>query len=110
MRRAEALLDLGRLEEADAALAEALQGAAEHDVLPLAWRVHFQRAQLRQLQGRPEAASEAAAARAIVHELAARVPDEALRRNFLAQTAARLETLAGASAPPGRSTANSPHS
>jgi DNA-binding CsgD family transcriptional regulator len=94
--RGEALAALQRWPEAEAALQAALEGAARQGVRPLLWRIHLALGKLYQTQGRQEEAEQAfAAARTIIEELAANVPDPVLRDNFLQRA---LEMLPSAPA------------
>ncbi len=82
--RGEALTALQQWPEAEAALQAAQQGAARQGARPLLWRIQVALGQLYQAQARSEEAERAfATARAIIEELAANVPDPALRDNFL---------------------------
>ncbi len=59
--------------------------------LPLLWRIHSSLGKLYRVQGRHEEADvEFVAARQVVEDLAARVPDQYLRDNFLKQATAQL--------------------
>jgi tetratricopeptide (TPR) repeat protein len=81
--RGRALAALGRYAEAEAALRAVLDGAGGFPVLQ--WRAHAELAHVYQAQGRRAAAARtgaARAARAVIDELAATVPDPALRRAF----------------------------
>ncbi len=90
--RAEALAALGRMAEAESLLHAELAAARERGCLPLLWRLHLAlgrcyRVEVRRL----EAGREFAAARTLIEELAAKVPDESvaeldgcsLREHFL---------------------------
>jgi DNA-binding NarL/FixJ family response regulator len=80
-----ALAELGRHEQASAALMVARDEAAWSGARPLLWRVESARARLAQGRGEgKEAAQARASARAIIEALAARVPDVALRATLLA--------------------------
>jgi DNA-binding NarL/FixJ family response regulator len=89
--RGEALMALGRLEEAEPVLLTARQLAAEQAARPALWRIESRLAALYHRQGLRAAADAAtAASRAIVTELADDVPDEALREAFLRRAADHL--------------------
>ncbi|HEX6738368.1 MAG TPA: AAA family ATPase, partial [Vicinamibacteria bacterium] len=89
--RGEALAALGRAGEAEAALRTALEGASAQALPPLLWRLHAALARLFQAMGRrDEAEREAAAGRAIIEELAAGLPDLALRETFHQRAIAQL--------------------
>ncbi len=82
--RAMALLALGDLPAAERALAQARDEALSNDALPLMWRVHAAMGGLHRRQRNRTAARAAfAAARVCAGELAARVPDDALRASLL---------------------------
>jgi predicted ATPase len=82
--RGEALTALGRFAEAEQALATASEVAIWCGARPLLWRIHAALARLHLARGHHEDAEQATkAAQAIVSELAASVPDEALRDIFL---------------------------
>ncbi|HEX5506271.1 MAG TPA: LuxR C-terminal-related transcriptional regulator, partial [Thermomicrobiales bacterium] len=82
--RADAMTALGRLDAAEAALLAA-QGIADTlGARPWGWRIHLALGRLHlRRRDRERAARECAAGRALVEELAAEVPDAALRRTFL---------------------------
>jgi DNA-binding CsgD family transcriptional regulator len=97
--RGEALTSLGRYDEAERALTSARAEATEQGARPLLWRIeaaigHVHRAERRRLEAR----RSFEVARAIAEELAAKVPDDGLRTNFLE----RLETLVPSGPPPTR--------
>jgi tetratricopeptide (TPR) repeat protein len=84
--RGEALTALGRTDEAEVELHAAQETAHALGVLPMLWRIHVALGKLYRATARPEEAEgEFRAARAIIEELAANIPDEALRENFLQQ-------------------------
>jgi DNA-binding NarL/FixJ family response regulator len=84
--RGAALAALGRLDEAEAALLAARDGATRHGFRPLVWRLELALGQVYRAERRlPEADRAFAAARAVVDDLAAGVPDEALRQTFQRQ-------------------------
>ncbi len=82
--RGNALAALGRSNEAEAALLDARAGAQEQGRRPLLWRIRARLGNLYRMQDRrSEAEQEFAGARALIHELAAPLSDEALRNTFL---------------------------
>jgi hypothetical protein len=83
--RGEALTALGRHAEAGRTLAVAHDAAVLGGARPLLWRILAARGRLEEAEGRKDdARGWFATARAIVTELAAAVPDDALRTRFLA--------------------------
>jgi predicted ATPase/DNA-binding CsgD family transcriptional regulator len=85
--RGQALAALGRTAEAEATLQAASASAREQGLRPLLWRILLAQGQLYQTQARKADAEQAfAAARAIIEELAAALPDEPLRAAFLSST------------------------
>lgn len=79
----QALLALGRSEEAEAALRRACADAVATDALPILWRAQAALGHAhRSLRQRAAARAAFDAARALADELAARVPDETLREAF----------------------------
>jgi tetratricopeptide (TPR) repeat protein len=83
--RAKALTALGRFADAERALDAAHEAAAWSGARPLLWRIGTARARLAEARGQPEAAAQAfAEAQAVINELAASVPDDALRTTLLA--------------------------
>ncbi|HEU5431464.1 MAG TPA: LuxR C-terminal-related transcriptional regulator [Thermomicrobiales bacterium] len=87
----ECLMALGRREEAGERLRATLRIATDRGLLPLQWRSHLALGRWHAAAGDDAAASEQhQAARAIVERLAAAVPDEALRDEFLAHAATLL--------------------
>jgi len=89
--RGEALAALRRASEAESVLRAARDGAVEQGMRPLLWRIHVALGNLYRTQARREEAERVlSAARAIIEELAASVPDEELRNTFLSQAARRL--------------------
>jgi adenylate cyclase len=87
--RGQALLALGRLEEAEAELQAALVAAQAFDTRPITWRLHAALGQLYRSAGKPEQAErEFSAAHRIVEELAAQIPDTGLRENFMSRAVA----------------------
>jgi DNA-binding CsgD family transcriptional regulator len=88
--RAEALLGLARLEEADAALDQLLREEVRLVPPALLWRAHALRGRLLSTQGRRSEARDAyQAARTTIDAIGQRIDDEELRRDFL-QRAHRL--------------------
>lgn len=84
--RGEALIALGEghAKEAQAALGVARDVAMAQGARPMLWRIHLALGTLYQTQGNKEAAQdEFVAARCIIEALAAEVPDQQLRKNFL---------------------------
>lgn len=89
--RGEALATLGRTAEAEVALRAAREAAREQGSHPLLWQLHVSLGALFQAQGRREEAErEYVAARAVVEEMAASIPDEALRGQFRENALARI--------------------
>jgi tetratricopeptide (TPR) repeat protein len=75
----------GDLEAANAAYAEALASAEAIGLRRLTWRIQQSLAEVETQRGNPaEAARHAAAAAALVNEIAAALPTESLRQSFLA--------------------------
>src|SRR5690606_3074801 len=96
--RAEALAALGRVGEAEAALAAARAGAAAQDALPLLWRIEALHGRwLRRARRRADARAALARARSIIDGLAAAVPDPEARATFLREAAALVPPAAPAS-------------
>lgn len=89
--RGDALAALGQGPAADTALVEARAAAQARGIRPLLWRIRVALGQLYQAEARPlDAAREFTAARALIEELAASVPDESLRSGFLAAATAPM--------------------
>jgi DNA-binding CsgD family transcriptional regulator len=89
--RGEALLGLGQIFEAETALRAAQEAAYAQGLRPLQWRSCVSLGKLYQNQGHQEEAEQLfATARSIIEELAANVPDEQLREQFLSQATAML--------------------
>jgi non-specific serine/threonine protein kinase len=95
--RGKALAALARPAEAEIALQLALEGATDKGISSLRWRTQVTLGQFYNAQGRQAAAEGAfAAARTLIDELAAQIPDEpfdlveggSLRPHFLEQTSA----------------------
>jgi len=81
--KGEALAANGRTEDACSLLHSAIENARATGERFLLWRIHARLGQLYRTMGRPEAAGkEFSAARALIDELAATVPDETLRDQF----------------------------
>jgi DNA-binding CsgD family transcriptional regulator len=81
--RSEALVALGRYAEAELAFDQARREAAEQGARPLMWRVDAAAGHAHRLQRqRLEARRAFDAARAIAEELAAKLPDDAMRADF----------------------------
>jgi DNA-binding CsgD family transcriptional regulator/tetratricopeptide (TPR) repeat protein len=89
--RADALAAIGRLEESEALLREALDLAVTQGARPMLWRLHAALGKVFRLQERHgETESACATARGVVESLAAAIPDEALRDVFLRGAITRL--------------------
>jgi len=92
--RGEALVALGQLAEAETTLKAACAVVAEQGKKPLLWRLLVSLGKLCHLQKRfAEAEAHSLAAREVVTELAASIPDEALRANFSRQAGALVSPL-----------------
>lgn len=84
MLKGEALAALGSLDEAASLLQVAIENARAQDERFLLWRVHASLGRLYQALNQPfEAQKEISAARKLIEELAATIPDKALKDNFL---------------------------
>jgi DNA-binding CsgD family transcriptional regulator len=80
-----ALIGLGRMDDAEAALLEARRGALEGGVKPWLWQIQRDLAALYQASGRhADADREAREADVVVEELAATIDDPLLRERFVA--------------------------
>lgn len=89
--RGEALLALGRTEEAEAALQGAAAEAARHSMRSLLWQVQRSLGMVYQSCGREHDALLAfERARAVTDELASTIDDAAVRSNFLERASAML--------------------
>lgn len=89
--RGEALAALRRTAEAETAFRDALEVAAAQGARPLLWRTHVSLGKLLGFHKRHEEAErEFAAARKIVEELAAGVPEESVRDGFLRHVTAAM--------------------
>ena len=85
--RGEALAALDRVAEVEAMLRAAQETARAQRLRPLLWRIAVVLGRLYQSQGRREEAEQAfTTARTIIEELAANVPDEQVREQFLSCT------------------------
>ncbi len=92
--RGDALAALGRTDEAAAALEVARETAREQGSRPVLGQIHVSLGGLLQAQGRRTDAEQAyAAARVVIEEMAATVPDDALRDRFRGEAAARFPAL-----------------
>jgi DNA-binding NarL/FixJ family response regulator len=84
--RGEALTQLRRWDEAEAALRAAVRDAVHHGALPLLARAHLSLATLYRAHGRGLAAEQArAGARAVIERLGDSIPDQRLRDRFCRQ-------------------------
>ena len=89
--RGEALSALGRAAEAETVLRVAQETAHEQGLRPVLWRIDVTLGKLYQVQRRQQEAEQAlSTARALIEELAAKVPGEHLREHFLSQTTVML--------------------
>lgn len=89
--RGEALAGLRRVDEAERQLRAAAQAAATARRRSLLWKIQLTLGRLYLAERRrDDAAAELSAARSLVAELAADVPDEALRANFLQHATALI--------------------
>lgn len=89
--RGEALAALGQGAEAEAALRTAQEAARVQGLRPLLWRIHLLLGKLFLAQHRQEdAKSQLSTMQEITQELAACLPQEGLRTQFLAEVGARL--------------------
>src|SRR5262249_49798230 len=87
----EAFAALHRIEEAEAVLQAAWRASQEQGLRPLLWRIGGSLGRFFQALRRKSEADEAfSAARTLVEELAATVPDDHLREQFLSRSAALL--------------------
>ncbi len=90
-RRGEALLGFGRLDEAEADLDQALDGARQLGYPPFIWPAWASLRRLYLEQGRVDAAEEARrAALEVVDQIADSLDDDELRENFLMRATAQL--------------------
>ncbi len=89
--KGEALLALGRMDEAAEALVEAERGALQRSARPLAWQVYRALGRLHRACKREEEAERAfAAAREVIAQVAATIENEHLREGFLQAALASL--------------------
>ncbi len=89
--RGEALAQLQRVAEAEAALQAARDGATAQGVRPIRWRILVTLGKVyRQANRSAEAENAFASARATIAELATHISDERLRENFLRQAHALM--------------------
>jgi DNA-binding CsgD family transcriptional regulator len=89
--RGKALAMLNRPAEAETALQAAQAGAVMQDLRPLLWRIAIDLGNLYRAELRDEEAEHAfATARELIEDLAAPIPDPALRAHFLQQATALL--------------------
>ena len=87
----EALIALQRITEAKAALEAAQEVAATQGVRPTLWRIAVLLGNFNKAQGHHEEAEQSySAARTLIEELAATIPDESLRDNFMRQATRML--------------------
>ncbi len=87
----EALIALQRITEAKAALEAAQEIAATQGVRPTLWRIAVLLGNFNKAQGHHEEAEQSySAARTLIEELAATIPDESLRDNFMRQATRML--------------------
>lgn len=92
--RGEALAALNRPVEAELDLLAAREAAVAQNARPLLWRILLTLGKLHQGQKRyEEARNDFAASRAIITELATKIPDKALRDNFLHCAVAKLPAV-----------------
>lgn len=92
--RGEALTALGRTREAETVLQAARTTASEQGAQALVWRIHMALGRLYRVQARRrEAAREFSTAQEEIQRLAAKVPDESLRRDFSARAMAAMPRL-----------------
>ncbi|HEX5505849.1 MAG TPA: AAA family ATPase [Thermomicrobiales bacterium] len=102
--RGEALLALGRHEEAEAPLRAALRVATDRDLRPLRWRSHLLLGRLDGARGRDaDARAHFQSAGEVVADLATALPDD-LRGDFLARATALLPAGLARAARPGPAT------
>jgi tetratricopeptide (TPR) repeat protein len=93
--RGEALTVLGRLSEAETVLQAACDTVVARRMRPVEWQYRIALGKVYKLQRRRDKAeAEFEAARAILQELAASIPDEALRQSFCERTRAQIPALA----------------
>src|SRR5713226_5573832 len=98
--RGEALAALQRTAEAETMLRAAQATAQAQGLRPVLWRICVALGKLYQTQARQEEAEQTfSAARALIEELAANVPDEHIREQFLSQATAMLPHVRSLSPP-----------
>lgn len=91
--RGQALAALGQVDEALALLKAALDNAHGLGERAFAWDIHVSLAHLyAKMDQRPEAEQALDAARALIEELAATIPDEALEDNFLQRALGTIQS------------------
>lgn len=96
--RGNALLVLGRAEEALHEFSQALEVALKQGVPPYQWRLHMALGRANTLLGRPEEAGrQFSKGRKIIEELAANVIDQALRETFVQRAISSLPGAQSAS-------------
>ena len=89
--RGDALAALGRAEDAETALHEALRVATHQGARPLLWRIRVALGRLCQTQSkRAEAEGHFATSREAITSLAGAIPDEAVRQAFLRDAVADM--------------------
>ena len=82
--KGEVLTAIGHTDEAESLLRRAVENARATGERFLLWRVHASLGRLYRTTGRQEAAEkEYSSARALIEEMAATIPDEGLKDNFL---------------------------
>ncbi len=92
--RGEVLMALGRLSEAETVLLAAFKSVAARDMHPLELEYRIPLVQVyRRQRRRDQAEAEFEAARTMIEELAAKIPDEALHTQFRERALARIPAL-----------------
>jgi DNA-binding CsgD family transcriptional regulator len=92
--RGEALAAMGHAAEAEVALRAAIEAAQHQRARPCLWRLHLALGRLLHTRGRRhEAQGEYAAARSVVDELSATIPDQAQRDTFRDRALSRLPAV-----------------
>ena len=82
--KGEALFALKQFKKADRSLVRAKEGAEQREALPLLWQIHARLGWLYKEQKDIEKSErELASARQVIHTLAANIPEETLRTDFL---------------------------
>ena len=98
MLRGDALTALHHTSEAEGTLRRAVKLAEQQGALPLLWRIHRSLARCLQAERRHEAAEESVlAARAIIEQLATRVPGNQLLASFRQQAINQLSLVSAPS-------------